>query len=248
MPTTVTPESATQGDTVTLLIEDPGVVFVEDVSFTLFNPDDGITINWQRPISGQTWAVNITIALTASPGPRGVGVWNPAGPPAIGDFTVLLAEPAIVAITPNGGAQGDTFRVQVTGQYTTFTPNTSVLTFSNPGITARDTMGVTGTVLTAIVTIAPFTRPGPCDVTVTTGFPTGPQVAVGVGLFTAVAATQKAVILREGVNTYLRQNHITNPVIVDICEVFIETVNEGLRQQQVYHTATGVTVSVGVEK
>lgn len=145
----------------------------------------------------------------------------------------------ILSITPDSGAQASNFTVQLVGQYTNFT-SASRLSFSNSRITGSNEGMMSATSLFARATIGPAAARGPCDVIVTTGS----EVATGIGLFTVVLSSDKAVILREGVNTYLCQNHISDPATVDICEEFVESVHQALRQQVVLKTATGVTVTV----
>jgi hypothetical protein len=135
-----------------------------------------------------------------------------------------MATPIITSLAPGSGADGEALdSVQVIGKHTNFDA-TSVVAFSNPGVTASSVLPVSGTTLRATVTIAAGALPGLSDVTVTTGA----EVAVGVGLFEVIGSDAKAEILREAVNTYLRQNHVTG-VAHDVCVAFIAGINETLR-------------------
>lgn len=240
-PAIVYPDTGFQGSRMEVRIEDPTADFYQ-TSAVFFVPVTGITVNSWRPGSNTILVVDITIAANAPAGPRDM-VAVPGGPlPSVGTFTVALRPAEVIFISPSGGAQGDIFPVRVYGQNTHFT-NASRVTFSDPGVTASNISAVNATELNATLSVSLSAVARSCDAFVTTG----DEVAFGANQFLVILASEKSVILREAINTYVRQNHITDPIIVDICEEFIEAVNEGLRQQQVYHTATGVVVAVGVE-
>ena len=157
-----------------------------------------------------------------------------------GVFTVEQnpAGPQVASVTPASGAQGDSFRVEVTGQNTHF-DETSAVAFSDEGLAVSDLSVASATTLRVTLAIAEGAASGASDVTVTTGS----EIAIGQGAFTVIVSTEKAVVLREAVNTYLRLTHVADPVAVAICEQFVAGINQALRGQ-VDGSSSGVMVTI----
>lgn len=236
----VVPDRGTQNSTMLLNIQGRSTSW-DDTSTVSFS-GTGVTVLNTAVVDATHLQVFINISATASTAgyPRDVIVTTGSQVLRYSyGLQIIAAVPAILSITPRAGAQGDTFPVQIIGQNANFGV-TSQLSFSNPAVTASNVSAANASTLNATLTIGAAAAAGTCDVIVTTGS----VVITGAGMFQVVVATVKAVILREGVNTYLCQNHISDPATVDICEEFIESVHQALRDQQVLHTATGVTVSV----
>src|SRR3989442_4877616 len=100
-------------------------------------------------------------------------------------FTVNAGTPAVTAISPNSGLQGQVLTgVQITGQFTHFAAGSAV-SFSNTGVTASSISITDATHLTATVTITAVAATGLSNVTVTTCT----ETATGSNLFTVNART-----------------------------------------------------------
>jgi hypothetical protein len=214
----------------------------DDTSVVSFS-GDGITISALTVFSGTTIRTTMTIDPNAELGPSDVTVTTGSEvATGVGIFTVEL-NPSLSKITdvsPSNAAQGaNNLVVQLNGQNTHF-DDTSVVSFAGGGITISAYSMLTATAMTATISIDQDAPPGASDVTVTTGT----EIVMGVEVFTVVSSTEKAEVLREAVNTYLRQNHVLDPVAVDICENFIENVNQAMRGQ-VLGQNSGVLVWVG---
>jgi hypothetical protein len=153
-------------------------------------------------------------------------------------FTVeTTAAATFASIDPASAAQGDTVSVQITGSGTHFT-SASQVSFSDSGIAASDVVLLDKNNLSATVTIDPALQPAVYDVTVTTGS----EVVTGTGVFEVIRSADRAVILREAVHTYLRQNLVTGDA-KDVCVAFIASINSKLRDQ-ISGKALSVTVTV----
>lgn len=200
---------------------------IEILAYSLVSPtamQATISIDPLAPLGSSD--VTVTTAGVAT---AGVDVFtvqqNPAGP-------------QIASVSPASGAQGDSFRVEVAGLNTHF-DETSAVAFSGEGLAASDLSVASATTLRVTLTIAEGAASGASDVTVTTGS----EVAIGPGAFAVIASTEKAVVLREAVNTYLRLTHVTDPAAVAICEQFVAGINQALRGQ-VDGSSSGVMVTI----
>jgi hypothetical protein len=204
----------------------------------------GITISAYSLVSPTAMQATISILDSAALGSSSVTVTTGhevATGPNI--FTVEgIQVPALISVQPSSAAQGGIVPVEITGQQTHF-DDTSVLSFSGDGITVSDVVATSATSLTATLTVDDVAPSGPSDVTVTTGA----EIVTGTGFFAVVGSTAEAEVLREAVNTYLRQNHVTDPAAVAICEEFIANVNEALRGV-VAGKASGIKVGVRLKR
>ena len=98
--------------------------------------------------------------------------------------TAAAAAPAITAVSPNAGQQGQGGPVGIAGQNTHFSQDTTQVSFG-PGITVSNIRVTCPTCLTAQLQISPTATPGPVTVTVTTGS----EVATLVNGFTIQPGT-----------------------------------------------------------
>ena len=203
----------------------------------------GITISAVSVLSATVLQATMTIDPAAPLETSDVTVTT-GGEVATGGMFTVEVNPALVKIAdivPGSAAQGDTgVDVEITGQHTNFDA-TSVVSFAGAGIVISAFSLVSATAMQATVSVDPAAALGPSDVTVTTGT----EVATGTGVFRVITPTSKAEVLREAVNSYLRQNHIVDQFALDICEEFIANINEALRDQ-VAGEGTGVLITVEV--
>jgi hypothetical protein len=166
----LSPQQGSRGQT--LDVQVTGSNFLSGVTTISFGSD--IAIN-STTISSSTLAiVNITIAPTASLGPRDVRVIHPS--PGGGSstlpssFTVGNPSPALTSLSPSSGQAGETLVIGLVGN--NFLAGVTSVTFGD-GI-AVNSFSVAGpTQATANITIAPTALPGPRDVTVTNPSPGG---------------------------------------------------------------------------
>ena len=203
----------------------------------------GIEISAYSLVSATAMSATISIDPLAPMGPSDVTVTTGSEvATGTGVFTVEQnpAGPQVTSVSPASGAQGDSFRVEVTGRNTHF-DETSTVALSGEGIDVSDLSVASATTLRVTLAIAETAASGPSDVTVTTG----DEVAIGLGAFAVIVSTVKAEILREAVNTYLRLIHVTDPAAVAICEEFIASINQALRSQA-SGQASGVFIVVEV--
>jgi hypothetical protein len=145
--------------------------------------------------------------------------------PAPAPATEPEAAPVLVLVDPNSGAQGDSMQVTIVGAGTHFA-SSSTVSFSGSGLAASNVVASDKLNLTATVAIDSVAALGQLDVMVTTGG----EVATLAGGFTVIGTNDKAEILREAVNSYLRQNHVVEPAL-SICKEFIGSINQQMRPQ-----------------
>ena len=129
----------------------------------------GITVNSTSVTDATDAILNITIAASASLGPRNVTITTGSEVASItGQFTV---QPGIAAITtnPTTAMQGQSFTLMVNGTFTHFVQGTTTVSFAG-GYATVGTVSVSGpTLLSVPVTVYTYAPVGPIGVTVTTG-------------------------------------------------------------------------------
>ena len=236
----VSPNAAVRGTEVTVQITGHATHF-DDTSVASFS-GEGITVSAVTVLGPTTLRVTMTITPSAPLETSAVTVTTGEEVATGGVFTVEL-NPALVKVTdvsPNTAAQGTIdLAVEITGQHTNFGA-TSVVSFAGAGITISAYSATSLTLMEATISIDPAADPGSSDVTVTTG----EEVAIGTSVFTVITSAAKAEVLREAVNTYLRQNYALDQSAIDICEEFVGNVNDALRIQA-SGESSGTFITIG---
>ena len=124
-----------------------------------FNPSVGITTNSVTVVNSTTTQVVVTLAENAATGSRDVIVTNPdfGSSTLAGGFTVNNG-PKVTKVNPSSLNPGQTSTVTVEGS--NFSTTSITLDFG-PGITATvNSVNLTGTLITATVTVAPSAPTG----------------------------------------------------------------------------------------
>jgi len=167
--TSIAPVSGTLGQTLDVIFT--GTNFINGV--TTVNAGPGINVNTINVNSSTTLTANLTIALTATTGPRNFSVNN--GPPGGGTsvtqtFIVNNPAPALASLTPNSGSRLQTLNVIFTG--TNFINGVTNVSAS-PGIILNSTIINSSTSLTANLTITATATTGPRNFSVSNSPPGG---------------------------------------------------------------------------
>jgi RHS repeat-associated protein len=166
----VSPGTGTQGQqNLNVSISGQFTHFIQGVSQVTFS-GAGIAANGVTVTSATSLTANISIALTASLGPRTVIVTTGAEVASLANgFTVSGGPPVITQVNPNTGQQGQqNLTVNITGAFSSFVQGITQLNFG-AGITVTTVSVNDSTHLTAQVTLAADAPVGPHDVTATTG-------------------------------------------------------------------------------
>ena len=117
----------------------------------------GITVNSVVANSSTEVVANITISLTTDLGPRDVTVSSPKGSAElVGAFSVTISDVKVTGVTPPSGKRGDTMGVTIAGLNF---ENVDEITFG-AGITVTTFTVVSGTEISATITIAEITALG----------------------------------------------------------------------------------------
>ena len=128
----------------------------------------GISVISVQP-TATSLLVQARVAANAEPGWRTLTVTT--GPQALTLATAVRVEdstPVLVSAQPNGGRQGQTFAVAIAGQFTSFAPGVSTVSFG-PEVTINSVTVASPTSLTANITIGANAVLGQRNVVVTTG-------------------------------------------------------------------------------
>jgi hypothetical protein len=158
--TALTPASGVQGQTLSVTIAGTGLAGATAVTF---GPD--ITVNSYAVDSATQITASITISGTAdTTAIWDVTVMTPGGAATMFvGFTVEPAAPAITAVSPASGVQGQTLSVSVAGRYLT---GATAVSFG-PDITVNSYTVDGATQITASITISGTAAIGSRDVSVT---------------------------------------------------------------------------------
>jgi Phage capsid family len=185
--TAITPSSGQQGASLSSVAITGAYTHFTTASLVTFD-NPGVTASAITLTDATHLTAALTIAAGAATGDTNVTVTTGSEVATGSLFTVTAGTPSITTITPSSGAQDETLpNVAITGVFTQFaTP--SLVSFSNPGVTASDITLTDATHLTATVTIDAEAATGASDVTVTT---LG-EMVTGSGLFTVTAAAARA--------------------------------------------------------
>jgi len=231
----VTPASASQGDSLNVEIVGSGTTF--DATSTVTFSHTGIAVSNVAFVDATHLTATLTIDAAAQLDASDVTVTTGAEVAiGAGQFHVVVrAKPvaALASVAPASGPQGDTVDVEITGQNTNFKA-TSAITFSSTGIAASNITLIDATHLSATLTIDAAAQMGVSDVIVTTDN----EVATGAAIFTVMPSDFKAITLREAVNTYVREHLVTGPE-KDVCLQFIYKINQSLRTGSVILSVKG---------
>jgi hypothetical protein len=196
---TVTPNTARPGETLAnVAVVGLATNFVNGTTVASFGA--GVTVNSTTVTDRAHATVSLTIAASATAGPRTVTlVTGNEVAFLISGFAVTFngVAPVIQSLTPDTGLQGQTFAsVAVVGQGTNFVDGTTVADFG-PGITVNSIMVTDATHAAVSITIAPDASGGLRTVTLTTGS----EVAVSASGFTVTVNTGTPAILTVTPNT-----------------------------------------------
>jgi RHS repeat-associated protein len=180
--TTLTPNSAQQGQTLTVKIAGSFTGFLPGVTIATFGA--GITVASVTVNSPTSASAEITIDPAATPGPRDVTLTTgtEVDTLASGFSVVAVNAPSLTTISPNYGPQGLSGPVGIVGQNTHFAQGATTLDFG-PGITVSKIVVGCLTCLNATLSIDPNAALGPRNVTATTGT----EVATLANGFTVIA-------------------------------------------------------------
>ena len=199
----VAPTEADQGETTNVVISGTDLLGVTAVDFGA-----GVTVNSFAVDNSTQITASISVSASATVGTRDVSVTNAAGTDTItAGFTVDQAPPAIAAVSPGQGVQGQTENVTITGGY--FTGATSVSFGDN--ITVNSFSVDSDTQITANITIDGAAAVGYRDVSVATPEGTDTEangfMVVAVPTLASVAPTeadqgQTASVTITGTNLY----------------------------------------------
>ena len=152
----ISPVSAIQGVSQTVILNGAFTHFTQDVTAAFFGP--GITVGTVT-VNGPTLAsVPITIAAGAAVGPRSVTVSTGTEVVTlINGFNVLQGTPTVTAIDPNAGQRGTTRTVTITGVFTNWLSGATTVQYGD-GITVNSNIVNSSTSLTNEIVIAAVPR------------------------------------------------------------------------------------------
>jgi hypothetical protein len=163
----ITPNSGAQGQTMEVDITGQNTAFV--AGNTLVSFGTGITVNSVSVNSPTTISAIITIANTATVGPRTVSVTTGAQSVALNNgFAVTATVPSLSSLSPTSGTQGQSLAVNITGQNTAFAQGTTQVSFG-AGIIVSNVTVQNALTLSAQIALAADAAVGPRTVTITTG-------------------------------------------------------------------------------
>jgi RHS repeat-associated protein len=183
----IAPSSGQQGQALTgVQVVGANTHFASGTTTVSF-ANSGITPSAVTVTDATHLTVTATIGIAAATGAGNVTVTTGTEVVTLANgFTVAAGTPAVSAISPTNGQQGQVLTgVQIAGQFTHFAAGTSAVSFGNTGVTASAVTVTDATHLTATLTIAAGAATGATSVTVTTGA----EVATVSAAFTVAAGT-----------------------------------------------------------
>lgn len=165
--TLVNPNTGQQGKTLDVALTGQFTNFVQGA--TAVNFGAGVTMNTVTVTNATSLTANVSVAVNAAAGPRTVTATTGTEVASLANaFTVGAGSPVISLVNPNSGQQGQTLNVALTGQFTSFVQNTTVVSFG-AGITVNSVTVTNPTSLTANISIAIGASAGSRTLSVTTG-------------------------------------------------------------------------------
>jgi len=166
--TSLTPPQGEPGLSTTVTIAAQNTAFAQGQ--TQVSLGDGITVSPVTVSTATSLSAQITIAATASAGPRAVIVTTGSQVATLANAFAVTppSPPSITGLSPGSGQQGQTLNVQISGWNTSFTPGQTQVT-CGAGITVSSLAVVTTQSLSMQFQIAADALLGPRDLTVSTG-------------------------------------------------------------------------------
>ncbi len=158
--TSIEPNQGRQGEILNLTINGNNFAGASSLNF-----GDGISVNSFNVLSPNQIAANITVALDAATGVRGISVTTPGGSfTFLGGFNVKQDLPLITSVEPNRERQGETLNVTITGANLT---DASAVQFG-ADISVNSFTVIAANQITANITISSGAATGVRDITITT--------------------------------------------------------------------------------
>jgi hypothetical protein len=176
--TSVSPTSGTQGASVPVTLT--GTNFVSGATINISGAAD-ITVSGLSVASATSITATLTIAPGAATGARNLSVTTSGGTTGAVTFTVnagATPAPTLASISPTSGAQGAAVPVTLTG--TNFVAGATINISGAADITVSNLTVVSGTSITATLTLAPTAALGARNVSVTTSGGTSGTVSFTV--------------------------------------------------------------------
>ncbi len=205
--TSVTPNSGTRGTAVNVTLAGTNFIAGATVGAT----GSGITVSNVVVVSSTQITATLTLAANATLGASSISVTTSAGVSNTVPFTVNAAVPTLTSVTPNSGTQGTAVNVTLAG--TNFIAGATV-GVTGSGITVSNVAVVSGTQITATLTIAASATPGAYSISVTTTGGTSNTVAFTVnaanGLPTLTSITPSSGARGTSVNVTLTGTNFTS--------------------------------------
>ncbi|MBZ5625370.1 MAG: carboxypeptidase regulatory-like domain-containing protein [Acidobacteriia bacterium] len=215
--TGTTPGVGSQGQTLTVQISATKSHFASGTSTASFG--SGVAVNSLTVTSPTAVSASVTISPAATVGYRHVSVTTgveTATDTSNGSFLVASPLSAIAelnSVAPNTGTKGQTgLPITITGQNTHFAAGTSVLNFSNPGITVTSLTVNSTTSASATINIATTAGLGFSDVLMTTGGETATLLS-GFQVLTAPPVVQTGITVTASGLAYSRSNQTFNGTV-----------------------------------
>jgi hypothetical protein len=183
--TSITPNYASQGDTVIILIAGSSVEFINNQSNIKFGAT-GIEILSTTVTSPTQATAEIKIADNALLGTRDVYIETGAEiATKLAGFAIF--SPASISLNTNQGQQGNNVQLMITGDRTNFEPNVSQINFGGDGITVASITVIDQTTIIANIQIASDAEPITRDISVVTG----EEVVAFLNAFTVTALPEE---------------------------------------------------------
>ena len=165
---TLTPNAAQQGQTLTIAVAATNTNFVQGT--TTANFGGGTAISSLTILSATTASAVVIVDPAAAPGFRTVTLSTGAQNASLTNgFTITAGTPVLTTVSPSSATQGQTLAsIAITGQFTHFASGTTTAVFG-AGITVNSLTIADSTHATASVTVDPLANTGGRNITLTTG-------------------------------------------------------------------------------
>ncbi len=164
----VTPNSASQGQSLAVNITGTGTHFAQGNTSAGFGP--GISVTTLTVNSPTSATAQISVSAGAGVGLRSITLTTGGESASLANaFTVVAATPVFVSATPATGTQGQAnLAVAIVGQFTNFVQGTTTVTFG-AGITVNSVTVADATHVSANISISPTANAGGYSIVVNTG-------------------------------------------------------------------------------
>ncbi|MFK5970623.1 MAG: Calx-beta domain-containing protein [Candidatus Marithrix sp.] len=179
--TSITPNYASQGDTITINIAGSSVEFIDDQSIVKFGAT-GIEILSTTVISPTQAIAEIEIADNALLGVRDVYITTGAEIATKLDGFAIFS-PVSISLNTNQGQQDDNLQLMITGDRTNFEQGVTQINFGGTGITTSTINVINQTTIVANIRITNDAEPTTRDISVVTG----EEVVAFLNAFTVTA-------------------------------------------------------------